>query len=331
MSAEIQPERGKARIAVTMGDPSGVGPEIIVKALAAPETARTCEPVIVGDPLALRRAMDLLGKSPSDLAEFRLIDTVSLSTSDIAFGSPSGAACRAVVSYIETAVRMAMAGEVDAVCTCPIHKGNLNRHGFSFPGHTEFLQSLTGSEDVVMMLAGPRLRVTLVTIHEALSAVPGLLTPERIQKTIRITGESLLRDFGLDRPRLAVAGLNPHSGEGGLFGREELEVIQPVVDSFQGSTYGVSGPHPPDTLFHRAYNGEFDVVVCMYHDQGLIPIKLVHFENAVNVSLGLPIIRTSVDHGTAYDIAGTGKADPGSLLEAIRLAASMARNRRAWS
>jgi 4-hydroxythreonine-4-phosphate dehydrogenase len=310
-----------------MGDPCGVGPEIIVKALTADDITEECEPVVIGEPSALRRALDVLGKAPDMLKTLRIINPQDLSPADLAYGRPTGATCRAVVQYIETAVHMAQRGEVDAVCTCPIHKANLNRHGFSFPGHTEFLQSLTRAQDVVMMLAGPRLRVSLVTIHNALADVPELLTAERLQKTIRITGEALVQDLAMKAPRLAVAGLNPHAGEGGLFGNEEADVIRPVIESFHGAPYEVSGPYPPDTLFLRAFNGEFDAVVCMYHDQGLIPIKLVHFEDAVNVTLGLPIIRTSVDHGTAYDLAGTGKAGDGSLRAAVRLASSMAFNR----
>jgi 4-hydroxythreonine-4-phosphate dehydrogenase len=257
-----------------------------------------------------------------------VVNPSSLSLGDIAYGQPSPAACQAVIRYIEEAARLAVAGQVDAICTCPIHKANLQKHGFPFPGHTELLQGLTQAKEVVMMLAGPRLRVSLVTIHHALADVPEILTEELIYRTIAITGEALLRDFGLESVRLGVAGLNPHAGEQGRFGREELDLIQPVISRFREGPYKVEGPFSPDTLFHRAIEGEFDAVIAMYHDQGLIPIKLVHFHEAVNLTLGLPIIRTSVDHGTAYDIAGTGKAHPGSLEAAIRLAVVMARNRR---
>jgi 4-hydroxythreonine-4-phosphate dehydrogenase len=222
---------------------------------------------------------------------------------------------------------MALQGAVDAICTCPIHKANLHRHGFGFPGHTEFLRDLTTARRVVMMLAGPRLRVSLVTIHEALNRVPGLITPEGLAETIRITGESLVRDFGLPAPRIAVAALNPHAGEDGRFGTEERDVIEPTVKGLSGAGWSVHGPFSADTLFFRAFQGEFDAVVAMYHDQGLIPVKLAHFHEAVNVTLGLPIIRTSVDHGTAYDIAGTGTAHAGSLEAAVELAARMARHR----
>jgi 4-hydroxythreonine-4-phosphate dehydrogenase len=343
-------DSGKPRplIAITMGDPCGVGPEIIVKALGSRAVRELCAPLVVGDAGALERAVDLLGAdvkvqviATADSPGLResgadgdgwpgtmhVITPEKLSLSDMVYGRPTQAACGAVVRYIETAVRMALGGEVQAVCTCPIHKANLHRHGFQFPGHTEFIRDLTGASDVVMMLAGPRLRVSLVTIHDAISEVPRLLTTERILKTVRITGDAMIRDFGLAKPRIALAGLNPHAGEEGRFGDEERTVIEPAIRQLQQSAYDVSGPYPPDTLFHRAYEGEFDAVVAMYHDQGLIPIKLVHFYEAVNVSLGMSIIRTSVDHGTAYDLAGTGKAHSGSLEAALRLASVMARNR----
>lgn len=324
-----------------MGDPCGVGPEILVKALAARERCGRCAVLVVGDPLALDRASDLLKKdvafqSVKDIARFKpdespntvmLYTPFPLSIEDITYGKPSEKTCHAVIRYIECAVRLALDGYVDAICTCPINKANLQRYGFRFPGHTEFLRELTQTRDVVMMLAGPRLRVALVTIHNAISQVPGLINRDRIARTISIAADALRRDFGIYKPRIAVAGLNPHAGEDGRFGNEEIDVILPVVKSFAGSPFHVVGPLPPDTVFHRAYEGEFDAVIAMYHDQGLIPIKLVHFMEAVNVTLGMPIVRTSVDHGTAYDLAGTGKAYEGSLLAAIRCAAAMVENR----
>ena len=256
-----------------------------------------------------------------------LLSAAELGPLDIAWGRPSAAACAMTVSCIEAGVKLALAGSVDAICTCPINKEQLHRNGFPFPGHTEFIRDLTGARDVVMMLAGPKLRVALATIHEALADVPAVLTRERLRTTIRITAESMARDFGLKSPRIAIAALNPHAGEAGRFGREEIDLIVPAIEEFSGSRFQVSGPWPADTLFYRAMSGEFDAVVAMYHDQGLIPVKLAHFNDAVNVSLGLPVVRTSVDHGTAYDIAGTGKADPGSLLAAIKLASFIAHNR----
>ncbi|NLI33141.1 MAG: 4-hydroxythreonine-4-phosphate dehydrogenase PdxA [Deltaproteobacteria bacterium] len=330
-----------ARIALTMGDPCGVGPEILVKALAGRERCGKCALLLIGDPLALIRASDLLKQditfqTVKDIARFKLDDSLEsvmlytpfpLSEEDMEYGTPSGKTCHAVIRYIECAARLALDGNVDAICTCPVNKANLQRHSFPFPGHTEFLQELTQTRDVVMMLAGPRLRVALVTIHNAISQVPGLINRERIARTISITADALRRDFGIQKPRIAVAGLNPHAGEDGRFGNEEIDVIRPVVNSFAGSSFHLLGPLPPDTVFHRAYEGEFDAVIAMYHDQGLIPIKLVHFMDAVNITLGMPIVRTSVDHGTAYDLAGTGKAHEGSLLAAIRCAAAIAENR----
>lgn len=328
-------------IAITMGDPCGVGPEIIVKALSSPGLFESCLPLVIGHPLPLQRAIRLLGSDLEiipvrDIGELstrprpgivQVLSPAELTEDDIAYGRPTGATCRAVVKYIESAVGSAVSGLAHAVCTCPIHKAHLHRHGFPFPGHTELIRDLTNTGDVVMMLAGPRLRVALVTIHHAIAQVPGLLTIERISRTLQITAEALTTDLGLGSARIGVAGLNPHAGEEGRFGNEEELLIRPAVESFPKGACRVSGPFSPDTLFHRAYEGEFDAIVAMYHDQGLIPIKLVHFHEAVNVTLGLPIIRTSVDHGTAYDLAGTGKAHSGSLEAAIRLAAVMAHNR----
>ncbi len=330
----------KYKLAVTMGDPCGVGPEIIVKAW---ESGRFhgVTPVVLGDERPLRRAMALLRSSlklkvardAGDLAMdnpeglLLLYPTSQLDESDIPCGNPSEKTCRAVMENIRLATHWAMEQKVHAVCTCPINKAALHRHGFHFPGHTEFIQHLTGSPQVVMMLAGSKLRVALVTIHEPLCRVPSLLTTERIRQTILVTAEALQRDFGIPNPHIAVAGLNPHAGENGRFGREELEIIEPALEALQGRSFRLSGPHPPDTVFYRAFSGSFHAVVAMYHDQGLIPLKLVHFEDGVNISLGLPIIRTSVDHGTAYDIAGSGRANPASLRAAIQLGTQMIVNR----
>jgi 4-hydroxythreonine-4-phosphate dehydrogenase len=329
----------KPRVAITMGDPCGVGPEILVQAFVSGNLHGYCHPVVIGDSLALERAIELL-HAPlrlhrcHDLAEvtpdpesLELYPISTLTPEDLIYGHPSRASAQAAITAIEVATRAAMNNQVQAICTSPIHKANLHRHGFDFPGHTEFLAHLTQTRDVVMMLAGPQLRVALVTIHEALARVPDLLTHELLQRTIEITGKALRQDFAIEVPRVAVAGLNPHAGEHGRFGHEESTVIGPVVETFAEAPFRVTGPHPPDTVFMRAHSGEFDAVIAMYHDQGLIPIKLVHFADAVNITLGLPIIRTSVDHGTAYDLAGTGTAQPTSLVEAIRLASTIAANR----
>jgi 4-hydroxythreonine-4-phosphate dehydrogenase len=223
---------------------------------------------------------------------------------------------------------LAQKGSVDALVTAPISKEALNAAGYPFPGHTELLAKMTGSRDVVMMLAGPRLRVALVTTHLSLRQVPGALTRERIERTIEITYRGLQYYWGIPTPRLAVAGLNPHAGEGGIFGSEEKEVIIPAVEECRQKGMMIFGPLPSDSLFFHAASGRYDAVVSMYHDQGLIPLKLLHFREGVNITLGLPIIRTSVDHGTGYDIVGQGVADATSLINAILTAARMALTKR---
>ncbi|MGB3095834.1 MAG: 4-hydroxythreonine-4-phosphate dehydrogenase PdxA [Candidatus Deferrimicrobiaceae bacterium] len=325
----------RPKIAVTMGDPAGVGPEIIVLAHLSPEIFSVCRPVVYGDENILRRAAAVLGR-PTEVVEDgepgpgRIVVTPvsSLSLDDVPFGRLSEAGSRAMVDYIRAAVRDVRAGQADAMVTCPITKEGLKTAGVPFPGHTEFLADLCGGTDVVMMLAGDRLRVALVTIHVALRKALELLSPPLIVRTIRITHEFFRTTMGLDAPRIAVAGVNPHAGEGGMFGDEEKTMVGPAVAACRREGIDASGPYPPDTIFYRAYEGEFDVVVAMTHDHGLIPLKLVHFMDGVNVTMGLPVIRTSVDHGTAYDIAGKGVASPQSLVAAIRMAAGMSAARR---
>lgn len=232
-----------------------------------------------------------------------------------------------MVDCIVTAVEMAKRNDIAALVTCPISKTLMRRAGYNYEGHTQLIAHLTNTQDFVMMLAGERIRVALATIHCALRDVPRLLSREKILTTIMVTARALAGDFGFERPRIAVAGLNPHAGEEGLFGTDETETIAPAVAMAKEKGLHVEGPFPPDTIFYKAASGHFDAVIAMYHDQGLIPLKLLHFSDAVNVTLGLPIIRTSVDHGTAYDIAGKGSADPSSLKAAIRTAAFMSRNR----
>jgi 4-hydroxythreonine-4-phosphate dehydrogenase len=322
-------------IAVTMGDPSGVGPEVIAKALARPEIQGICRPLVLGDPAAMERALSVTGSRitlqiVADVATasafssnaINLLPLSQLSLDVMNFGHPSSSAGDAMFRYIEEAVRLCLGGETAAMVTAPINKEALNRAGHKYPGHTELLAEMTGAKDFVMMLAGDNLRVSLVTIHEALADVPRLLTRDRILSTIRIVHRDVHRYFKRN-PRLAVLALNPHCGEGGLFGMEEKNVIAPAVDAARREGIDAVGPLSADTLFHFAVHGEFDVVVCMYHDQGLIPLKLLHFDDGVNITLGLPIIRTSVDHGTAYNLAGTGKASELSMVAAIRTAARM--------
>jgi len=320
-----------------MGDPCGVGPEIIVSSLAAPRVRESCVPVVIGDAAAMERAIAVCGsslklrtvESPEDAfaagdGVIPLLVRSSLGGDDLRYGQPTVAAGGAVYDYIRTATRFCLDGRLAAMVTAPISKEAMNRAGHHYPGHTELLAELCGTDRYVMMLAGDRLRVSLVTIHEALRDVPGLIGVERVLETIRVTEVGVRRLTGVKRPHLAVLGLNPHCGEGGMFGDEERNFILPAVEAARGEGIDARGPLSADTLFHFAGQGEYDGVVAMYHDQGLIPIKLLHFDDGVNITLGLPIIRTSVDHGTAYDLAGTGRASAGSMLAAVGMAMRMA-------
>ncbi|WP_298270598.1 4-hydroxythreonine-4-phosphate dehydrogenase PdxA [Geobacter sp.] len=325
-------------IAVTMGDPSGIGPEIIVKALARKTVASVCRPLVLGVRGAFERALSITGVRleiepvgstlPRKWKEgtIYLREVAKLGPDDLIPGRPTLAGGEAVFRCIDEAARLCLDGTAQGMATAPINKEALNRAGHHYPGHTELLAELTGTEKYVMMLAGKRLRVALVTIHVALADVPRLVTVERVLDTIRVTHRDVHRYFR-PHPRIAVLSLNPHCGEGGLFGDEELTVIGPAVAAARVEGIDAVGPLSADTLFHFAARGEYDAVVCMYHDQGLIPLKLLHFDDGVNVTLGLPIIRTSVDHGTAYDLAGTGKASELSMCAAIEMAAAMARVR----
>jgi len=325
----------KPIIAITMGDPAGVGPEVIAKALADPEIPRICRPLVIGDPGAMERAIEVTGQllrlEPTDRLPLKNVEGTillrplsNLAPTDMEYGGPSSEAGDAMYRYVNEAVRLCLSGEAAAMVTAPISKASLNRGGHRYPGHTELLADLTGCRQYVMMLAGDRLRVTLVTIHESLADVPRLITKERVLDTIRTTHRGLDKYFRRN-PRLAVLALNPHCGERGLFGDEERRFILPAVEAARAEGIDVHGPLSADMLFYFAARGDYDGVVCMYHDQGLIPLKLLHFHDAVNITLGLPIIRTSVDHGTAYDLAGTGKASHISMIAAIRAAVGMAK------
>ena len=283
------------KIAITAGDPSGIGPEIAARAAADPSVRELCEPIVYGPPAGQAFPPGVL----------------------------SADAGRAAHDAIVRAVADAQRGAVDAVATAPINKQALRLAGLPWAGHTELLAHLTGAAQVAMMFHSEPLRVVLATVHVALADVPRLLTRAVMESTIALTARELPR-FGIESPRIAVAGLNPHAGEHGLFGAEEESAIAPAVAATRQRGIDVSGPFPADTIFVRAVRGEFDVVIACYHDQGLIPVKLAAFGRAVNVTLGLPIIRTSVDHGTAFDIAGKGIADPGSMIEAVKLAATLA-------
>ncbi|MBI5485089.1 MAG: 4-hydroxythreonine-4-phosphate dehydrogenase PdxA [Deltaproteobacteria bacterium] len=321
-----------------MGDPCGVGPEIIVKALLSPEIATLCVPFVIGDRLAMERALAVC-KSPLKIHQISapedarsvpdkcipLLTLSNLTETDMVYGAPSIAAGDAVFTYICHAARLCLDGQVAAMATAPISKEAMHRAGHDYPGHTELLAELCGTDDFVMMLAGDILRVGLVTIHEALADVPRLVNYEQVLKTIRITADGVARLTGKAAPKLAVLALNPHCGEGGKFGYEDSTVIAPAIKAAQAEGINAEGPLSADTLFHFARQGTYDGVVAMYHDQGLIPLKMLHFDDAVNITLGLPIIRTSVDHGTAYNLAGTGQASEKSLLAAIRMAVEMVR------
>jgi 4-hydroxythreonine-4-phosphate dehydrogenase len=287
----------KPRIAITSGDPSGIGPEVAAKAAADARVLAACEPIVYGPPDASRFAPGVL----------------------------SGDAGRAAYDIIVRAVDDARRGVVQAIATAPVNKEAFRLAGLPWSGHTDLLAHLTGARHVAMMFHSEALRVVLATVHIALADVPRALTAASLEATIELTARELPR-FGIARPRIAVAGLNPHAGEHGLFGGEEQTAIRPAIDACRARGIDVDGPFPGDTVFVRARRGDFDVVVACYHDQGLIPVKLVAFGQAVNVTLGLPIIRTSVDHGTAFDIAGTGVADPESMVAAVLLAAKLAAN-----
>lgn len=316
-------------VAITMGDPVGVGPEVVIRAVSSAKVLRAARCVIVGDRGVLERvAKKIKVKLPKSVEVVEAPTSKGLAAAKLKPGRPTIATGRAMIRYIDEAVSLVTGGAAHALATAPITKEAAGRAGFRFPGHTEYLAHLTGTKDFVMMLGGDRLKVVLVTIHEPLRKVPRLVTKEKILKTIRVTDAAFRRDFGLKRPRLAVAGLNPHAGEGGLMGVEDSSVIGPAVRAARKAGIDVTGPLPADTVFYRtAVKDDFDCVVCMYHDQGLGPMKLLHFDDGINVTLGLPIIRTSVDHGTAYDIAWQGKANHLSMVNAIVTAAEMARRR----
>jgi 4-hydroxythreonine-4-phosphate dehydrogenase len=338
----------KPLLTITMGDPAGIGPEIIAKALSLEEVYRVCRPLVVGDAGAMSMGVEVAGLSlrinrveaPSEgLYQRGAIDILSLDNVDVSslvMGKPQIMAGKASVEFVVKAAEMAMRNEVDGIVTAPLNKEAMHIAGYKYPGHTELLAEIGRTQDYAMMLLAGGLRVVHVTTHVSLREVPDLITKDRVFKKIRIAHEAA-RSLGLETPRIGVAGLNPHSGEGGLFGREEIEVISPAIDEARKVGMLVDGPIPPDTVFSKALGGVYDVVVAMYHDQGHIPVKFQGFRldektgkwedvSGVNMTVGLPFIRTSVDHGTAYGKAGRreGTANPESLIDAIKIAAQMA-------
>ncbi|PJA79761.1 MAG: 4-hydroxythreonine-4-phosphate dehydrogenase PdxA [Nitrospirae bacterium CG_4_9_14_3_um_filter_51_5] len=323
-----------------MGDPAGIGPEIIVKALQRPKVWRVCRPLIIGSRTIMARTAESLGISPVLVAVdghesisgsrlFRrgslpVLDPFSGSIRPVRLGRVTARSGDMAVTCIQTAVRLAQAGCVQGIVTGPINKHAIHLAGHMYPGHTEMLADLTNAKESGMMIVGGPLKISFATTHLALREVPNMLTPNRILRAIRLAHQALTRLFHIRKPRIGVAALNPHAGENGLFGDEEDRLIRPAIQQAKKQGIACTGPHPADTLFGKAVRGSFDGIVALYHDQGLIPLKTVAFGHCVNITVGLPIIRTSVDHGTAYDIAGQGKADPTSLVEAIEMAVKLA-------
>lgn len=327
-----RPRRVLPRIGITMGDPAGIGPEVVLKAVAEEEVRRACIPVIIGDAQLLAhtaRTLDLqsgydIVRADEPFPEHSepVIYHLDNITGLIEPGIESGAAGKAAGGYIEAAVELCAAGSIDAVATAPINKRALFLGGYSFPGHTEFFAHLTGAEEYAMAFVAGNLRIVLLSTHVPLAEAIRLVERDRIVSRVNLTNRELQR-WGIEKPRIAVAALNPHGAEGGLFGVEEASEIVPAIEACRRDDMNVQGPFSADTVFLRASRGEFDAVIANYHDQAMIPVKCLSFGEAVNVTLGLPFIRTSVDHGTAFDIAGKGLAEHSSMVAAIKLAAEL--------
>ncbi len=329
-------ETRRPLLAITMGDPAGVGPEVVAQALDRADVREVCRPLVVGDARCMEDATRVVGtrrsvravRAPSEMETDDSLEVLDLANLDVAKtvrGQVSPEAGRAAYEYVRHAVQLALSGETVGVVTAPINKEALHAAGLPYAGHTEILAEQCGAKGVAMLLVSGQLRVSHVSTHVSLRRAVGQVTVERILRVAHLTHAALER-MGLAAPRIAVAGLNPHAGERGLFGNEEQDVITPAVETAQALGCDVVGPYSPDSVFLRASQGEFDAVIAMYHDQGHIPVKLLGFHEGVNVTLGLPIVRTSVDHGTAFDIAGMGRADERSMVAALRLAAQMARD-----
>lgn len=329
-------QKKKPVLGITMGDPTGAGPEIIVKALYSDEIRGLCRAVVIGDAAAMHAAVEIV-KMPVEIraiknvgeAQFadgtiEVIDLKNVNMGKLVRGRVDPMGGKAAFAYVETATRLALEKEIDAIVTAPLNKEALNKAGYAYSGHTEILAHLCDVSDVVMILVAGDLRIAHVTTHVSLRKALDLVTKDRILRVLKLTNEAVKR-MGIIEPRLVVAGLNPHAGEDGLFGNEEKEQILPAIEAAKQLGLNVRGPLPPDTAFLRASRGEFDAAIAMYHDQGHIPMKMVGFDKGVNVTLGLPIIRTSVDHGTVFGKAGKGTANPRSLIEAIKLAVTMCR------
>ena len=338
----------RPRIALTLGDVTGIGPEVTVRAAADPRVREACRPVVIGDLDVTRRAAEVAGVTSEVVPCDTLAEATAVGRDRIGVWNPlaeplpllpagriSGVAGRAAHDWLVAAIDAALAGEIDAITTAPLNKAALHAAGLGYPGHTEILAERCGVRDYAMMLYLPPgravggrhgLGIAHATLHTSVASVPGLLSAERVRAAIGLV-ESFLRRVGCAKPRVGVCALNPHGGEGGLFGDEEARVIAPAVEDARRAGLAVTGPDPADTLLRRATLGEFDGVVAMYHDQGHVAVKLIAFGTAVNVTLGLPIVRTSPSHGTAFDIAWQGKADAEGMVEAVRVAAALASGR----
>ena len=331
------PASDRPLVAITLGDPAGTGPEIITKALATPDLYALCRPLVVGDAATLTRALRYTGVSvgvrtvrdpAAAVGEHGQIDVLDLANVDatqLQLGKVDPLAGKAAYEYVKTAAELALAGKVAAIVTSAINKESLNKAGYHYDGHTGLLAELCHAPDATMMLAAENLRVSHVSTHVSLRDAIDRVRPERILNVIQLTHDAVQK-LGVAKPRIAVAGLNPHASEHGLFGDDEARYISPAIASAKQLGIAASGPYPGDTVFFRALQGEFDAAVAMYHDQGHVAVKMLGVWRGVNITLGLPIIRTSVEHGTNFDMAGTGKSDPRSLIEAVKLAATLARS-----
>lgn len=327
-------------LGITMGDPAGIGPEVIAKALAGPRLRRVCFPLVIGSIPVMRQTVKKLrlklevrsvnghGDASLRANQMAILDPLEQPLGLYKPGVAAPETGAASVSFIKKAVHLAQIGCIDGIVTAPINKEAINMAGCHFPGHTELLADLTQTQESGMMIIGGPLKIMFVTTHVAIKDLASLLTRDKIEKGIRLAHLALTTLFGIKKPKIGVAALNPHAGEHGLFGDEEARLILPATRAAQARGILASDPLPADTLFGKSARGEYDGVVALYHDQGLIPLKLLAFGTCVNLTVGLPIIRTSVDHGTAFDIVGKGIADPGSLIEAVKLAAALAVKRR---
>jgi len=330
----------KPLLGITMGDPAGIGPEVIAKALAGRSLRRLCRPLVIGSLPVMQQTIKALklklqaapveghGTDVWRTHQIAVLDPLDQPLGNFQRGRAAPETGAASVTFIKRAVHLAQTGCIDAIVTAPINKEAINMAGCHYPGHTELLADLTQTDESGMMIIGGPLKIMFVTTHVAIKDLSSLLTKEKIEKGIRLAHLALTTLFGIKKPKIGVAALNPHAGEHGLFGDEEARVVLPACRTAQEKGLLASDPLPADTLFGKAAKGHYDGVVALYHDQGLIPLKLVAFGTCVNLTVGLPIIRTSVDHGTAFDIVGKGIADPGSLIEAVKLAATLATKRR---